>query len=425
VAGAYRGNIVAASDRWRASGVIASPAEWMPASVVGPANIVRAKFYVYAGGQSNPSDLNQIPNMRLRVQNRFAVNSMLEVFNHINGDPEQAPLARELRPSPDPAKPSLYRVDFDPVDVPYLAQNQNTEGFQRAFESFSTDPQDNGFVAMTESVIGTYPHSAVPDSAPIVKAYATTASNAGDLAVFTVGEELLYNYVPSGVVGGLGTAEFAGTVPTHTAGPLGATLDSAGVPQDRVGIGSRNFNPDRNTNAYAQRVRLSEGRQYKARFHVLSTQQTNQQCQVRLRARSIKFAWVQKFEMGGSWGTDSSKTYPLNASNSIAQQALPGIGCLNPDKISANENGGWYTVCIPSPLSVDIRAEAAAGTPLSARMPNITAQPGSGVNSPSRRDLLFGFDLLDSISGGLGKPLEQGNFTIDRIEVRAYDQVPD
>ena len=75
--------------------------------------------------------------------------------------------------------------------------------------------------------------SAVPDSAPIVKAYATTASNAGDLAVFTAGESLLYNYVPSAVVGGLGTAEFTGTIPTHSEGPLGVTLDSAGVPQDR------------------------------------------------------------------------------------------------------------------------------------------------------------------------------------------------
>ena len=104
-AGAYRGNIIAAADRWRASGVIASPAEWMPYSVVGAANYVRAKFYVYAGGQSNQSDLNQIPNMRLRVQNRFAVNSMLEVFNHINGDPEQAPMRASCAPTRTPQSP--------------------------------------------------------------------------------------------------------------------------------------------------------------------------------------------------------------------------------------------------------------------------------------------------------------------------------
>ena len=202
------------------------------------------------------------------------------------------------------------------------------------------------------------------------------------------------------------------------------TLDSAGVPQDRVGVGSRNFNPDRNTNAYAQRVRVADGKQYKARFHVLSTQQTNQQSQVRLRARSIKFAWIQKFEMGGSWGTDGSKTYPLNQSNSIAQQALPGIGCLNPDKTLPNENGGWYTVCVPTPMTPTSEAKPRPEHRWPRACP-ASPPTGPGVNEPSRRDLLFGFDLLDSISGGLGKPFEQGSFTVDRIEVRAYDLVPD
>ena len=116
----------------------------MPYSVIGTGNYVRAKYYIFTSGQANPSQGNSVPCMRLRVSNRFAVNSMLEVFNHLNSDPQIQPWSQELRPSADPTSPSLYRVDMDPVDVPYLAANPATEGILRAFEAFSTDPQDNG-----------------------------------------------------------------------------------------------------------------------------------------------------------------------------------------------------------------------------------------------------------------------------------------
>ena len=123
---------------------------------------MRAKYYIFTSGQTNPSQGNSVPCMRLRLSNRFAVNSMLEVFNHLNSDPQIEPWAQELRPSTDPTSPSLYRVDMDPIDVPYLAANPATEGMLRAFEAFSTDPQDNGAIMMTESVLGTYPADALP-----------------------------------------------------------------------------------------------------------------------------------------------------------------------------------------------------------------------------------------------------------------------
>ena len=58
-------------------------------------------------------------------------------------------------------------------------------------------------------------------------------------------------------------------------------------------------------------------------------------------------------------------------------------------------------------------------------MPNLCAEPGPGVASPSKRDLKVGADLLDTLSWKAEAPLEAGSFTIDRIEVRAFNLVPD
>ena len=99
---------------------------------------------------------------------------------------------------------------------------------------------------------------------------------------------------------------------------------------------------------------------------------------------------------------------------------MPGFGCLNPDKRVAGEAGGWYSMVVLSPMETDIRPEYPVGTPLAVRMPLIALQPGPGDDAPSMRDLLFGMDLVDSLSAGMGAPLERGNVTLDRIEVRSF-----
>ena len=73
---------------------------------------------------------------------------------------------------------------------------------------------------------------------------------------------------------------------------------------------------------------------------------------------------------------------------------------------------------VQTPISADIRPEYPPGTPLPVRMPVLSAQPGTGENGASRRDLLFGIDLVDTLSAGAGRFLEEGNLTLDRIEVR-------
>ena len=74
-------------------------------------------------------------------------------------------------------------------------------------------------------------------------------------------------------------------------------------------------------------------------------------------------------------------------------------------------------------MSPDIRADMTG--PLRARMPLITSQPGPGVNAASYRDLKVGADLLDTLSFGPNAPTEEGNFTIDRIEIRGHELLVD
>jgi hypothetical protein len=413
--GSYFGAVTTATANYRITGAISNPGIWMPYSVIGTGNHVRAKYFIFTSGQANPSQGNSVPCMRLRVSNRFAVNSMLEVFNHLNSDPQIQPWSQELRPSADPTSPSLYRVDMDPVDVPYLAANPATEGILRAFEAFSTDPQDNGAIMMTESVIGTYPANALGASAP-VKVFQTSASGAGDLSTSAPDSQLVrYSALaqPSGVFPVVDFAKF----PAYSEGTGGVTFDSVGFNNTdggfRIGIIVREFGAGADL---AQRVRVEPDRQYTVRFHATGTQQSNRQPQFRMRARSVRFMWVQKLELGGAWATNGAQNH------AIASQSLPGVGCQNPDKI-ATENGGWYTLMLHTPMSADIRADQTG--PLAARMPLITSQPGPGVNAASYRDLKVGADLLDTLSFGPNAPTEVANITIDRIEIRSHELVAD
>jgi len=416
---ALRATVASDATRFRVAGWNANASEWLPYAQINNSRYVRAKYYLFTGGQSNPSLLNTIPNLRVRASFRFALNSMLEVFHHANGDPANATLARELRPSSDPAKPSLYRVDLDPVDVPYLVANASVEGVMRAMEAYALDPQDNGYIAMTESVIGTFPASALPSGTDPVQVYQPSDTGAGSLGVVNPAAELdLYSLILGAQPGEFPIRDTnpATPKPTYSESAAGVTLDSTAVTTDRVGIGNREFNPGA---SLAARARVREGRQYMIRWHLTSTQLSNRNAAVRLRARTAKFAWSQKLEMGGAWATGGTT---LNANNAIAQQLLPGIGCLNPSK-NDDENGGWYNMLMHTPMSVDIRRDASG--PLNDRMPNLTAQPGPGVNSASRRDILLGVDLVDTISGGLNAHLEQGNLTVDAIWVIDYPLVDD
>jgi predicted outer membrane repeat protein len=416
---AYRAHIVNDGSHYRVTGAMTNPDLWIRNSWIGTDKLLRAKYFVYAAGQPNPGQVIQIPNMRVRLSVRFAQNSMLEVFGHQNADPAIQPCAGELAPSQDPANPSVYRVDLAPVFVPYF-NDTSGEGVLRAFEAWSTDPQDHGYLGLAESVIGTYPASLVsPGLTPPLKVYEPSGGGAGNLGLTEPeASNLMYSVLIPAGQGVFPTADF-GVAPNYLEHVAGVTFNSVWFDNTlggtRVGIISREFGPGANL---AQRVRVEPGKQYHVRFHATGTQQSNRQPQIRFRARSVKFSWVQKLELGGAWATNGVQN------STLAAQMLPGVGCLNPDKAGA-EAGGWYTLVMHTPMEMDIRRDRGGFFSLAERMPQLSAQPGPGFDVPSYRDLKVGADLLDTISFGPNAPLEAGDFTIDRIEVRGYNLVAD
>lgn len=408
-AGAIRASVWPSPEgRHRISGWMSAGPQQLRASAA-TNRIARARFAVYRAGQADMNNVNQIPNIRFRLGCRFAMTSLLEAFNHSLGDPASRPAAAELRPSADPERPSLFRVDLDTPDVPLLALPE--EGILRGFEVYSLEPQENGSICLTESSLATYPKAFAPEegTAPL-KVYEPDAEGAGTLSAFLPGAHLtLAKFIPPVGAGEPARLdETPGGLPTHSEGPWGVTLDSSQVSADRIGVASLEFDPGADL---ATRVRVEPDRQYHVRFHVTSAQQSSLNPMLRLRARTVKFQWTQKLEVGGAQAASA-------ANNALAAQLLPGLGSMNPDKRIPGEPGGWYNLIMHTPLSAEVRADATGS--LAERMPVLWAQPGPGVDAPSLRDLRVGFDLIDTISNGPDRAREQGHFTLDRIEVRSF-----
>lgn len=422
--GAYRIHVASHPNRFRQTGWISNREEWLPYSAIGPDKYVRAKFHVYTGGQADPSQLKTIPNFRLKLANRFAVTADLQVLLHDANDPGNQPYAMELRPSTNPSNPSVYRLDFDPVDVPFLQTNTlANEGIMAGFDIFTIEPQDNGFIALTELEMGVYPASVLASANALqTKIYAPTAGDAGGLKLHTATDLRSFNYVilpgPEGSPAGV---ETVGNLPTHSEGPAGVTIDSRYVAADRIGFLDRSFfagNAD-GSPGYMQRIRASEDRIFKVRWHVTSPQSTTNQAWLWLQQRTIKFGWTQSLQLAGGRSSNNAN------SQALSRQTVPGVGSQNPDKLVPGENGGWYTALFNSPMSAEIRPELPYGTPLSHRMPRITSLAGPGVQAPSNGDVKLSAKLYDTISQGTGKGLEGGLFTIDRIEIQAFDSLDD
>lgn len=394
--------------------------DWMPYSNVGTANVVRGKFYVYASGQS-PATANQITNLRLKLQNGVAIASTLEVL-HTNNFPDDN-FGAELAPSMNAAAPSLYRVDYDPVDVPVLAANNGPSGLggiQRTFEAYGITPQNNGKVHLTESEIGVYPLTCTPFSVAPAKVYLPA-----DFANFDGSNYDAFRLVGFGP-GNPGTQDrTAGQIPTVThSGVSGVTLSSVGMPSANLGIGLADFTPFGKPAGsvvpadYAALLRVEEGRQYSIRWHITGTQQTNRQSQIRLRSKSARFNWSHKLEIGSAWPSNNATV------QQIAQQTLPGVGTQNPEAKVAVTTGGWYHQILHTPLDGDIRADIAG--PITTKMPNLSSAPGPGSTTADlRRAVQIGVDLVDTISANANAPLEEGHFVIDEAQIRVHNRVAD
>lgn len=408
-----------ASSAYRIIGWITNANNTLPYQATSDLQYLRGKFYVFASGQTG-SAVNQIPNFRLRIANRFAVTSLLTVNNHLNSDPEATNLAQDIRPSTSPTSPSLYRLDFDPIDVPKLVNSPYTEGFLRAFEVYESDPQANGNIALTENVLGTYPK--LPDSDTVVavtqngliKRYIPGVADGGD---FGNGNIASSNSAATVAKYYNGALEATGPQPGFTINNGGVTLQTLSVESDRFGVAAIDvFNTKTDLTNHLTRARVEPGKQYKVRFHATANKTSSNQAVIRFRARTLKFQYTSSLEIGGATGASVN-------SNTIAVQALPGFGNAIPeaDRLVYNEPGGLYNVLLYTPMTSDIQTT----------QPRLYAQDGPGVdtqpanNSKSRRDLQFGFDVIDTFSTNPTSGAESGQVTVNRVDIEKYDAVAD
>jgi uncharacterized repeat protein (TIGR01451 family) len=423
--GAYRTRVFSAPGRFRLAGWFNNRQDWLPYDQIGSSNYVRAKFYMYAQPPSGSfADIREYPNFNLRLATRFAVTTTLQVNSHDHTDPANLSWQQELRPSTDPANPSVYRLDFDPIDVPYL-NSATGEGILSGFEVYSLDSTDDAYLGLTELAIGCYPASQLDSSNALqTKIYAVSDTDAGNLKIFnsaTDFRECNYALPPEGSPNGTPlVTDMETPLGNETESPAGVTLDTLAVPADRIGFIERSFyagDPD-GSPGYTNRIRIAENQQYKIRWHVTSTRATSDQAWLWLSQRSVKFGYTQFLQLAGGHGSNGA------ANLALIHQSVPGVGCENPDK-DGSENGGWYTVLMNTPMSRDIRPEFAPGVALSVRMPQITGLPGPGENSASNRDVKLAASIYDSTSAGTGAANEAGLFTIDRIEVSSFPQVQD
>jgi hypothetical protein len=292
-------------------------------------------------------------------------------------------------------------------------------GFSRSIDLYGDQAYFTGTLGMVETYIGVYPRSLIdPNSVAPTKTYTSY-----DLQAFFPADQQVYLYIPGAVAGDFPTSDTAAPSsqwPTCTESPtLGVTLDCATVPTNRVGIPLRNFNPPQDYGNIPSLIRMAEGKQYTLRFHLTATSATNRQAQVLMRGYAGGQYWAQKLEVGGSWAASS-------ASNRLAQQVVPGIGCLNPDKLVPGEAGGWYTMVMHSCLNQNIRPDV-VGSTIQARMPRLSAEPntGSAAYTQCDRSIRAGINVFDTLSTGPNAGLEVGNVRIDGLEFREYNLVPD
>jgi hypothetical protein len=405
--GAIRTRVSSDPSRYRVG-------EWItnvvvPYGSVGSNNWVRGKFYVYAQGMV-PNQSNVIPAIRMRLMQRFMIANTLELWTHTPGIPALETYGADLRPSSDPNNPSVYRVDYDPPEIPQNVNNPSTEGVQLSFSGYTNVSADNGTVALTEAVLGTYP--------AILGSQAKEYAGSGITQSVNEPAEVYSLYFPSGSGDGYLPSPDTATKPTVTAGANGVTVDSTSSAFGVDGSGNRRVGVVHyyvELGAYDQRVRFEEGKLYQVRYHITSTRDSNKQAQMRLFLRFGAYLYNLLYEVGGA------RALPGAEARALAWQQLPGVGNQNPDKELPGENGCWYTLLLSSPLNGEIRPDVSG--PITTKMPNLTSLPGPGVNTDSpRRDLKIGFGLVDSFSSGSDLNDEGMLYTVDKIRVYVADE---
>jgi hypothetical protein len=424
--------VIANSTRTRQFGWLESDATDVPYSAIGANNIARAKFSVFYSGPGDRTDntvARQLPNFRLGLRGRGGMPiALLELQPNIASPADALEFTREIAPSKNPAQPSVYRVDLDPVDVPYLA-NSTTEGLQRSIEIATGAGlnQAAGTIALTDSSIGSYPAN-VYNVAPS-KVFATGGTDFNNSGVvverISATRDLLVRYI----AGSPNANEFfldSLLVPPNltlndtaigvTTNASGITVNTTGLAGTRAGIAQVDLLTGTGTDTNATRLRVEAGKSYMATFRVAHAGQSNLTPLVRFRMSSVRFGYAMTYQLAGARaaGDPDFQTY--------AAQVLPGVGSLNPD---SSIDGFSYNVIYHSPLDADVRADVAGS--IATKFPALAASPGPGDSAAGgARNLNFGVTVIDGFSFNPGGDQEVANgMVFNRIEVRTIDRVQD
>ncbi len=427
---------LAGSSKTRVIGWIEDAATDIPYSSVGT-NFVRGKFSIFysgAGDSASPTAANLVPNFRFSLRTKGAVTTFLEI-NHnaqIAGSPAQLNTTRELGPSKNSALPSIYRVDLDPLDVPFLTSS-TTEGVQRSFEAIADGTAGSfvvGTVSLTDSSIGTYP--ALNTASTPSKVYATggTAGSADfDNATINIAR-LGYSTNELARYVGLGSAAdyFNPTILNVTvnteanlsiAGSTnGIVVNSTGLATTRIGIADASFGSGVFGETNATKARIEAGKIYVVSARIRSGGASSATPYTRFNARSVGFGYNASFDLLGGQALPGAEGLAAGA------QIMPGTGTSVPN---TTIDGSTYNLILNSPLNADIRADVAGS--LATKFPTLSAEPGPGVNSASLRDLAVAFTVADSLSlvdaSNTNASEIANNLTLNRIEIREFPQVND
>lgn len=377
--------------------------------VVGDDRFVRGKFYIYTDvSMSEP--VNKVPNFRLRITHENAVNAAVhyelartgmsgtetEPYYATQNDPEAEDRAGKwLRPADNQISPtpSLYRVDFDPVDVPAAAGSK----IGALMESYTISDTANGTLYLTELVLGSY--AALDNSGELTYQYrrgVDLSQGAGGAKVVSGGG---FNHEPTLVPGQLQDLYFPGVDPggyfSFTEDANGVFADTAAVQEDVFGVGLVNFLSANNVD----KVRIEGNKLYHARFYATAPVPTNSgnpevasQGAIRFRFQTAANGVSHLLDMTSLVAGSLVGPSTPNADN-IATQALPGIGSQNPDTDLSldfpGEDGGWYSVVASSPLdSFGIRNDN------NNAFGSLNDEPGPGEPGDSTRDVTIGVDLI-------------------------------
>jgi len=415
----------------------------LPYDSVGNSKFVRGKFFISTSNAAN-APLNQVPGFRLRLTNEGAVNAAIHYEYAQTGytDPGYEPFygpivdnpavelsSTYLRPSSQATTPSLYRVDFDPIDVP-AATGSNIGALM---ESYAIPDPANGTLSLQEVVLGTYDAKGDNEGSLVFEYNRATGLAVGAGGPKSIATSGAFNHEADFQPGRRQDLFFPGSgggfATITDQGAAGIVGDTDPVPQTVFGIGLVNVSQPSNVN----KLRISPNKLYRTSYYATAPVPTGRPAGTIESQGNMRFRFQT---VGGtlSYLLDMSTVagFSLGAKgDQIAEQALPGLGSQNPATSAtldtAGEDGGWYTVLASSPLDVDgIRADTNDFGALG-------LQPGPGNPAVSTRDVTIGVDLIQipatiKVSPTTTVPFGRPNRAVVRlsaIKVYEYSSIDD